>query len=300
MAKRVYREVRRQLTARDYKILNFLWRWKVVSSQALARKFFPGIQNCSAHLRLRQLEEVGYLVTLPVAKKRYAWGLGKKGYDSIWERLATEVHDGYKPDYPHHDFVATAFHLGEWLTSLPEGADVFSEQELRCIPDDLWPEWIPQSVAHRPDGYSRYTQGEKQALAAFEVEMTLKSKSRYEARVYFYENQPTIERVFWLVGTKGMAESIRRVFERYNAKHFSKHNFILLSDFHNTGWDTKIFQGRLEGKTLIELLGRADVTMPPLWHHPRSTLSFLDTRVSPIQSKTCEPVVNSEISNRVP
>jgi hypothetical protein len=131
VAKPIYREVRRQITNRDNDILNFLWRWKVVSSQALARKFFPRVKNSSAHLRIRQLEEVGLVESLTVAKKQYAWGLGKKGYAHIWRHFDTEVHDGYRSDYPHHDFVATAFHLGEWLTGLPEEAEVFSEQELK-------------------------------------------------------------------------------------------------------------------------------------------------------------------------
>ena len=259
MAKPVYREIRRFLTARDIQILNHLWKWKILSSQAIARKFFPGIRPESAHLRLRQLEEVKFIESVQVEKRCYAWQLNKRGYNFIRMHMSEDIHQGYRAEYPYHDFLTTAFHLGEWLDRDLDCEDIYTEQELRCNPDEFYPEWIPQSILHRPDGYSRTTQGDKQTLFAFEVELSLKSKKRYENLVYFYENQPTIDHVLWVLGTKGMLGSIKRIFERYNASQFSKHNFVFLEDFLKTGWQTQIKQGNLEGKTLQDLLDRKSV-----------------------------------------
>ncbi len=71
MTKPVYREVKREITSRDFAVLNFLWRWKVVSPQALAKKFFPGIRPESANVRLRHLAEAGYLESLQVGRRQF-------------------------------------------------------------------------------------------------------------------------------------------------------------------------------------------------------------------------------------
>lgn len=297
MARPVYREVRRAITERDSKVLEFLWRWKVVSSQALARKFFPTVQPQSAHLRLRQLEEVGYLVSHSVSKREYAWGIGKKGYEYIKDWFNVEVHDGYKTSYPHHDFLATAFHLGEWLTKMPDGAEVYSELELRCVVDELYPDWIPQSTMHRPDGYSKMMLNDRQMISAFEVELTLKSKRRYEALVYFYDNQPTINHVYWLVGSRGMAKSIERIFARYNSREFSKHSFILLEHFLKSGWDAPAFHGSRVGKSLNEILRPYGIPKSSPWHHLSDISSFLDTKVCPTKPTPCDSAQDALISD---
>lgn len=254
----------------------------------------------SAHLRLRKLEEVGYVESVQIDKKRYAWQIGKRGYDFIRMHFSEDIHHGYKSEYPYHDYITTAFHLGEWLCVQPEQTEVYSEQELRCNPDEFWPEWIPQSTLHRPDGYSRIIQNDKQMLFAFETELSLKSKRRYEGLVYFYERQTTIDCVLWVVGSRGMMGSIRRVFERYNATQFTKHNFILLSDFLASGWQAPILQGNYKGKSLENLLGYCATTTPSLWHHSRSVLSLLDTKRCPSKSAIYIPEENQLITNRVP
>ncbi len=299
MTKPVYREVHRNLTDRDVQILNYLWRWKILSSQAIARKFFPNAKPENAHERLRQLEEVKFIEAIEVQKRCYAWQLNKRGYNAIRSWMSEDIHHGYRSEYPHHDYLTTAFHLGEGLNQELDSEMIYTEQELRCNPDEFYPEWIPQSILHRPDGYTRVMQGDQQTLFAFEVELSLKAKNRYENLVYFYERHPSINHVFWLMGTTGMLRSIERIFERYNASRFSKHNFILLEDFLKTGWSTPIYKGNLAGKTLQEIHSHCGITSPTLWHHKSCVESLLDLRRNPSKSKTSE---NSEISqnaNRV-
>lgn len=299
MTKPVYRKVRRFLTQRDVEILNYLWKWKILSSQSIARKFFPDIKPESAHERLRQLEEVNFIESVQVQKKKYAWQLGKKGYNYIRMFMTEEVHHGYKTEYPYHDYLTTAFHLGEGLCRDLDSEVVYTEQELRCKPDEFYPEWIPQSILHRPDGYSKIIQDGKQTIFAFEVELSLKSKKRYENLVYFYERETGIDHILWLVETKGMIGSIQRIFECYNAYKFSKHNFILLEDFLRTGSQTPILEGNLSGKTLQNILFPNGISSPSLGHHIYCTDSLLDLKRTPSKSRTLNDTEIPEKTNRV-
>lgn len=299
MTKPVYREVRRQLTNRDFKILNYLWKWKILSSQAIARKFFPGVTIETAHLRLRQLEEVKFIESVQIEKKKYAWQLNKRGYNHIRQFMSEDIHHGYRAEYPYHDYLTTAFHLGEWLDRELDSEIIYTEQELRCNPDEFYPEWIPQSILHRPDGYSRIIKDDKQTLFAFEVELSLKAKNRYENLVYFYEREPRINHTLWLVATTGMLSSIKRIFERYSASRFSKHNFILLEDYLKTGWQTPIREGNLAGKTLQDILCHCGITTPTPWHHERFTDSLLDLKRTPSKPSTSEKSEILENTNRV-
>lgn len=301
MAKPIYREVKRQITRRDFEILKFLWRWKILSTHAIARKFFPGVRVESAHARLRCLAEVGYIELVHVDKKCFAWSISKRGFKHLmWFYLHEEIHEGYKSEYPHHDYLTTAFHLGEWLLNEPTKYDpdepseveLYSEQELRCTPDEHWPKWIPQSTEHRPDGYTRFRKGEQNVVVAFETELTLKSKSRYADIVCFYEYGSGIDFVLWLVGTTGMANSIRRIFERYGSKNVSKHNFIVLEDFLKSGWDAKIIKGHFAEKAIKDLLPIQGNTEAKLWHHDRSVQSFLETKVCSVISGQYAPTEN--------
>lgn len=286
MAKTVYREVRRFLTQRDVEILNYLWKWKILSSQSIARKFFSGISLERAHERLRHLEEVKFIESVQVQKKKYAWQLAKKGYNYIRMHMGEEAHHGYRSEYPYHDYLATAFHLGEWLCGDLDSEVIYTEQELRCKPDELYPEWIPQTILHRPDGYSKIIQDGKQTVFAFEVELSLKAKKRYEKLIYFYERDTRIDHILWLVGTKGMIASLRRVFERYNASRFLKHNFLLLEDFLKTGWQTPILEGNLSGNTLQNILFPWGSAIPSLGHHTYCSESLLDLKRTPSKSRT--------------
>lgn len=290
MAKLFYKEIRRDITDRDFQILKFLWKWKIVSSQAIAKKFFANSRPESGQLRLRQLEEVGYLESIRIEKRDFAWQLNKRGYEFIRPYFSEDIHHGYKSHYPKHDFITTAFHLGEWLIKQPENSEVYAEQELRCNPDEFYPDWVPQSVVHRPDGYSRTVIDNKQVVLAFEAELSLKAKSRYEGLVYFYDQQVGIDYAIWLVGTKGMLSSIQRALQRYGCKNFSKHNFILLQDFMEHGWSAPILYGNLEGKTLNMLLMHNGVSSSSQWHHARDVSSLLDMRRTPKISITCTDV----------
>lgn len=277
-----------EITDRDYKLLRFLWKWKVVSTQALAKKFFYEANAFTAYRRLLHLESDGFIGAYPVdGRFNEAWILKEKGFKYILPHLGDLQSKGYKSaNYPH-DFLATAFHLGEWLTQQPGNTQTYSEQQLRCYPADLWPPWIPRSALHRPDGYSAYQSSEKRVVVAFEAEISPKAKKRYERVVTFYDNQPGIHYVFWLVDSKGTLNSVRRNFEKLQVREWSKHQFILLSEFKQKGWLAQFIEGKSTGRSPFQFLCPNPHTIPPQSSLSCGTLALLDSRRRPINSTTC-------------
>jgi hypothetical protein len=129
-----------QITERDYKLLRFLWKWKTVSTTGLARKFFPEIQPLSAYRRLMHLEAGGFVRSLPIdGRWNEVWGLTDRGFKYILPKLGELQHVGHKSENVFHDYLSSAFHLGEWLTHQPENSQTYSEQQLRRYPTDAWP-----------------------------------------------------------------------------------------------------------------------------------------------------------------
>jgi hypothetical protein len=277
-----------EITDRDYKMLRFLWKWKAVATIALARKFFPGVQSFSAYRRLLHLESDGYIGSYVVDGRFHeAWILKEKGFKYILPHLGDLHSQGYKSaNYPH-DFLATALHLGEWLTHQPENTQTYSEQQLRCYPAELWPSWVPRSTLHRPDGYSAYQSNEKRVVIAFEAELSLKGKKRYESAVTFYDNQPVIDYVFWLVDSKNTLNAVRRNFEKLQVRDWSKHQFILLSDFMQNGWMAPFIEGKFKGRNPGYFLNHNPATMSSQSYLGCDTLALLDSRRRPINSRTC-------------
>lgn len=289
------RPVHRDITERDARILRFLWKWKVISTRALAAKFFPNALIQTAYRRLLRLAEAGFISSVEVnGRWQECWCLSSKGYKYIRPHLGDLVGEGFKSENPYHDCLATAFHLGEWLTHQPEYTQTFSEQQLRRIPVDLWEEWVPHSDSHRPDGYSLYFQGEQKIIVAFEAELTLKTKSRYESVVAFYDTHNTIQFVFWLVDSKVTLNSMKRTFESFHVREWSKHHFVLLSDFQVKGWRAPIIEGHFRGKAPADFLLHLPPTGLPLDTLQRGTQALLDTAKKPVIPKPLPLPANSE------
>lgn len=271
-----------EITERDYKILRFLWKWKIVSTCALAQKFFPSVQSFSAYRRLLLLEADGYIGS-HVVKGRFheGWILKDKGFKYILPHLGDLESKGFKSaNYPH-DFLATAFHLGDWLVEQPENTQTYTEQQLRCYPLDLWPAWVPHSTLHRPDGYSAYQSNEKRVVVAFESEISLKAKYRYESVVTFYNTQTDIDYVFWLVDSQMTLNALKRNFEKFQMRECSRHQFILLSAFMKNGWRAQFTEGKFQGRNLSEFLNHKPITISSQAHHSCGSLALLDSRRRP-------------------
>ncbi len=274
------------VTERDYKVLRFLWKWKVLSTSALATKFFCQSEPRTAYRRLIALERSGYISSVRLQQRFHeVWQLSDKGFRFIREQLGDLASVGYKVEYVEHDFLASAFHLGEWLTLQPEYTQNYSEQQLRRYPADLWPNWVPQSTLHRPDGYSLYFQGEQPVVVAFEIELSVKSKVRYQSVVAFYDSLPSIQFVFWLVDSKNTMQALSNTFKKFQMRDYDKHHFVLLSDFRKSGWRAPFVKGKFVGRKPLDFLMSQALSRASLEPARSSTLSMLDTIKKPIKSK---------------
>lgn len=282
------------LTQRDIRILRYLWKWKTLSTRALAVKFFPDVSAHGAYRRLIRLEDAGFIEAIDTTKYwQIVWALTARGFKRIRPLLGELSGEGFRSENYLHDHIATAFHLGEWLTHQPAYTQTFTEQQLRRISPELWDEWVPKFDSHRPDGYSLYFQGEKEVILAFEAELTLKQKRRYESVVAFYDTHTSIQLVFWLVDSKVTLNSMKHTFEKFHVREWSKHHFILLSDFREKGWYAPFVTGQFQGKTPADFLLPSDIPRVSPGYLCGDTLALLDTAKKPVISELSKKPQNS-------
>lgn len=165
---------------------------------------------------------------------------------------------------------------------------MYSERQMRATHENCWDDWIPQSKLHRADGYTKYPVEGGHKIAAFEVELTLKSKSRYDRLARYYADATTIDHVFWLVDRPGMATSIKAILESHSP-NIQRHNFITRKEFLAKGWHAPIFDGCFRGKSLKDLMVPQDLPCDSRCYRGRDDLSLLDLRRAPKDLDTWEP-----------
>lgn len=273
------------ITDRDYKLLRFIWKWKCAPTLAIARKFFPGIKLESAYRRLNFLARDGYITSVAVTgQAHFVWTLTEKGFKYLQPALGDLKAKGYKSENFWHDYLTLAFQLGEWLTHQPDQTQTYSEQQLRRYPTELYPPWVPQSSLHRPDGYSIYTTQTKKVIVAFEVELWIKAHHRYEPLVTFYDSEPSIDLVFWLLDSAITFNSLKKNFTKLHMRDFQKHHFILLSDFQKKGWMAQFIEGKYKGYAVSQFLNRNPVESASKSHQNSDALALLDSRKCPTNS----------------
>lgn len=275
-----------QITDRDYKMLRFIWKWKVVSTHALAIKFYSRSRPYTCYRRLLHLAHDNYIESVSLKEKNAAvWSLKQKGYKFIRPHLGELSSEGFKSANSFHDYLASSLHLGEWLLHQPDNSQTVSEQQLKCIEPELLPKWVPTSKLHIPDGYSTYHLKAERVIVAFEAELSVKTSSRYESVVSFYDNEESITLVLWLVDNISSLNAIEKCFKKYNIKDISKHQFIITSDFLKNGWMAEVIKGKYAAHKVINLFQHRAYTIPTQKLHGRVTQLLLDLRKRPILSK---------------
>ncbi|MBP9708928.1 MAG: hypothetical protein KBD78_14930 [Oligoflexales bacterium] len=235
----------------DQKMLLFIWKWKLCTASSLYVKFMPNLQANTAYKRIDNLKKRGLIcLQSDKAGEVSPWTLTKKGFESIKSLLPDLAEEGFQSETLIHDQLVTAIHLGEWLVGLPEGCELITEQELRRIHPEHYPNWVPQSKVHRPDGY--WYIGGNENVIALELEISRKQQDLYISICQFYKKQSQISMVVWVVNNKSQAHGLHSLFEEWGAK--DKHQFIFLSAIHKLGWKAPIVIGSESGKTLSQIL----------------------------------------------
>ena len=235
----------------EMQILLFLWQWKLATSATLGFRFFKGQSSRHVYKKLYSLESYGYIESHSNEHIGHSvWVLSRKGYGVIEKILPELKEGGFKSECLYHDFLVNALHLGDWLKDRPKSVEIFTEQQLRRFDLEFYPSWVPRNIAHRPDGYFHFKNGNGQSTVALEVEINLKQKSTYSGVGGFYASSPEINRVVWVVPTPKSISTLQRKFNERDSTSEQIHNFILLKQFIESGWNAEIKAGPEHTHTL--------------------------------------------------
>ena len=294
---------------RDMAIFTFLWRWKLSTTKAIAEKYFPNTKSIVAYNRLLQLRNAGYLRlrSLDPEGSKFVWTLSEKGFDMLANRLPSLQDVGFKSECLEHDHLVMAVHLGEWLIKEPDGIKFFTEQELRRFPLDRYPSWVPKTDFHRPDGYWHMPYKNHMITIALEVELTLKFSKEYRPLADFYERNPDIFRIIWIVRSQGTAKSMQELFKNVVKRDGELiHNFVVRKDFERMGWQAPVILGYEQGRTLAFALGINEPSpMQRPMHSPmqspcsRMLTALLNTRKRPGDSNSCPAPSKTNFADRM-
>lgn len=284
---------RKDLEKRLFPVLSFLWKWKLSTTAAIGAKFFPQISHHSVYKYLCRLKEKRLIgCRFDGEYENFLWVLTKDGFEKIQGRLPYDLkEEGFGVENLAHDFIAAAAHLGNWLLKVPNGCELFSEQELRRLDDEDYPAWVPRSkysreekLYHRPDGYWQIHNGERNLVIALEVERHQQSDLKYATTGKFYAENKSIYRVFWLVPSQSRARILDKKMRKHLKENENYHDFILIDEFFKNGWQTKIFIGPDQNQTIAKILQpQVGKQLGNRWENSPCHL-LLDTRKSPMTS----------------
>lgn len=212
------------------------------------------------------------------------WQLTDKGFEYIREELGTLEDSSFRPVSAYHDKIVNAFHLGYWLFAKPKEIEVFTEQEIKSCYIDQYPNWVPSSKSHRPDGYTLIRNATGNKLFAIEVELSLKNLGRYQVICDFYDEKERIKHVLWLVRDRSMMDRIQKAFASRHIKRTDCHLFFGLDDFKKNSWDAKVMNGQETPQSLAECYRQYGCNMPSNMAAIRSEFNPIMTFLKPIKS----------------
>ena len=291
------KKLKGQITDRDFEILIFLWRWKVATTATIVTKFFAGSSGKTGYNRLLALEKNGVLFYRNAFSGHGgAWCLTADGFERMRGKIFGLKEDGFKSEYPGHDLLVSAFHNGEWLIETPPCVEVFTEQELRRLNPESYPDWVPKLDTHRPDGYFRVPIGNQERTIAIEVELHHKSVDQYVSVASFYQFARSVERVIWLTSTSSFGRTLNAHLQREDRRDTYPHAFVSFSKFKDLGWDARIEFGRDEGKRIFEILDPSQGTGPEVGGQTERSLTKLRlTEVLLTVSKSANKSMTPEV-----
>lgn len=290
-----------KLSARDYEILFFLWRWKLTTTSVIEYRFYPLSKGLAAYYRMWRLERAGFVVSQCTTDRRHTfWTLSTKGFSVIRDELPPLVEEGYKSENMKHDLIVQSVHLGNWLRHEPSNKKLFTEQELRRIDKNSYPEWVPKTLLHRPDGYWHIDDGKPGRLIGLEIELSQKKLDEYRRVADFYRLDTRAEQVIWIVKSEACMRSIQNKINQCLKHNENVHGFILMSDFLKRHWQTTIVIGKNQGKSVEEILlstTEEDATTPQQGRNELCWKRFFDTRKMPIKTPLERTVENKFFIN---
>ncbi len=268
------------MTKRCADILRFLWLFKIATTATIAKKFYSDSSIEACYRRLIGLAKGGYIQAVPLkGAEGFFWTLDKIGFAQLKDELPPNSENGYLSECPIHDLIVLSAHLGSWLCRKPDGWKLFTDQQIKRIPRDCYPSWVPKSKIHRPDGYWYWNQGSRTRLLALEIELSQKKLLEYETVARFYKLDTKVDQVIWITGPRVNSNSIDTVIEKSSGSK-NIHSFIPLKEFLKTLWQSKVQVGKSIGLTIEDLICQSPSNTSPV---PEG-FHFFDTRKYPVKS----------------
>lgn len=286
-------------------ILLFLWRWKVATTSAIYLRFVPDFKwakftSYSRMLRLKRKGFVDFKYSDNCSFK--IWTLSQKGFKAISNKLPLLREDGYLSENIEHDIYVLAAQNGDWI-SRHAASDVknITEQELRRYAVESLPRYVPSVLEHKPDGYWVFAKDNDRSIISLEVEINRKSVDDYSDVGDFYNSNPQITSVLWIVQSQSLTNKIVTATSSKLGLYRDIHNFVLLSDFIERGWNAVVFQGKFTQTKMGEFLNKhrvkQSINRPETSLQQISVQTILDSRVLRYKSSTCENLTKSNFGN---
>lgn len=257
------------LNMADIEILNFIWRWKMATTRLIKISCFKNSPIHKIYVKLLRLERYGFIEIIPRVERDFvAWTLTKKGFQVLKEQIEafgkSDFIDGFGSEHLRHDYLVTAFHLGDWCVNRPECVEFITEQELRRLPQKGLPDWVPPASIHRPDGYVQITTNQEISITAIEVELNIKNEDDYFKIFKFYSDMKEITAVMWLVADFKLMEKLKKFMVARRFLNPEVHRFVLLNDFMANHWKAKTTGGLKTSVTIRNyyetLIGTTPIT----------------------------------------
>lgn len=233
------------LTNRDLDVMLYIWRWKIASTRSIHEAINKTISEYSTYKSLDRLEG-NHLVECRynMFERFHVWQLTEVGFFKIKEYLDPLKEDGYLSENHRHDRLVQAFQLGEWTTHQFPQVRFYTEQEMRRRDLEDYPDWVPRTNEHRPDGYTKIHGAAKAYTLAYEVELSAKNVQKYEGILRFYRSTRLVDRVLWLVGTPDIKDTILRAKSCIGDDSTNYQVFVDLDDYIKNGWDAAVTNER--------------------------------------------------------
>jgi len=233
------------LTERDGRILSYIWLWKIASTASIHEAVCRPGSSYATYKVLDKLEKNRFVeCRFDYREHFHVWQLTEQGFEAMKSELGELKEDGFLSENHRHDRLVQAFQLGEWSTLQIQKAFFFTEQQLRRMSVEDYPDWVPRSTEHRADGYSRIIGVERPWNFAYEVELSAKNVQKYEGVLRFYKSARGVDQVLWLIGEPFISDQILRAKTCIRDDTSNYHVFVNKDDFTKNGWDAVITNER--------------------------------------------------------
>lgn len=224
-----------EVTARDIKILAFVFEHRAVSFKQLAIRFFNGASIPTVHMRLDKLRKSGLLIksfVLWKEKRSAVFGITDKGLKQIADSYQYKItKPDFKSDSVAHDLGLVM--LRERLEKTKMVAEYLSESVLQSCGELSESEKLGAFARVNSDAALAIETAKNKFHVALEYEISDKQESRYAKKLTEYYYSPSVASVFYVCGDASIENLIRKVDAEVGQKFDAKVFTCLEKTVHN-------------------------------------------------------------------